>query len=284
MKRPRATARGERSIYWVADDVGIELLHGRYLSHRFVPHTHDEYSIGVVLEGALGFNHERGDDIAGAGMLCVVNPGERHTGFPGGDAGWRYRNFFVPAGLLARIAAALGGDGRPPEFPGVAVHDPDLAATLLGLHRTLERSRDRLAREAATVDGLSALVARHALARRPPPPLPRNPGSVGRARALIQERFAESLSLAELARAAGMSRFHFLRLFRSELGLTPHAYLLQVRVERARQALSRGRSIAEAALECGFADQSHLTRRFKGVMGLSPGEYARAAAARTAFG
>ena len=82
--------------------------------------------------------------------------------------------------------------------------------------------------------------------------------------------------LTELAQIARLSTYHLIRAFRAEIGLTPHAYLVDVRVRRARDLLRVGQAPAEVALGVGFADQAHLTRAFKSRIGVTPGAYRRA--------
>jgi AraC-like DNA-binding protein len=100
---------------------------------------------------------------------------------------------------------------------------------------------------------------------------------VGAAREYPDEHAYENVSLVALARTAGLSHFHLCRVFRRDVGLTPHVYQEQVRVRRAKE-LRQGVAIALAAVEAGFYDQAHLTRRFKRIVGVTPGEYARAEA------
>jgi len=95
------------------------------------------------------------------------------------------------------------------------------------------------------------------------------------ARRIIQDRFAQTLSLGELAAEVGLSKFHLLRLFRQEVGTTPHAYQLHLRISRARELLDTHASPAEVALACGFADQAHFTRAFKRIVGYTPGAFKR---------
>ena len=85
-------------------------------------------------------------------------------------------------------------------------------------------------------------------------------------------------TLAELAVLSGVSRFQLLRGFARETGVTPHAYLLQRRVRLARQLLATGHAPADAALEAGFADQSHMTRAFRRQFGITPARYRAALA------
>ncbi len=82
-----------------------------------------------------------------------------------------------------------------------------------------------------------------------------------------------AISLAELARISGVSRFQLLRSFAREVGITPHAYLIQRRVLLARQLLAKGQRPAQAAIDAGFADQSHMTRAFVRQLGITPGHY-----------
>lgn len=88
------------------------------------------------------------------------------------------------------------------------------------------------------------------------------------------------MTLATLAAVAGISRWHFTRLFSAATGLPPHAYRIQRQIQKARRLLAAGRPVAEEALDCGFTDQSHLTRHFTRAYGIGPGAYRRAASVR----
>lgn len=122
-----------------------------------------------------------------------------------------------------------------------------------------------LLREGAGVHGSGALAGR-GLSR----------PQLRRLDAYIQEHLAQDISLKTLADLAGVSPFHFLRLFKRTTRLTPHRYLLERRLERARELLRQGSlSLAEVAVEVGFCDQSHLTLHFKRAYGLTPGEFRR---------
>jgi len=99
---------------------------------------------------------------------------------------------------------------------------------------------------------------------------------LSRVQELIESRLDADLTLQELAVAVGYSRSHFLRAFRETTGVTPHRYVLNRRVERARRLLGETEmSIAEVAFLCGFSSQAHLTPAFRKAYGLTPGEYRR---------
>ena len=102
------------------------------------------------------------------------------------------------------------------------------------------------------------------------------PRAVSDALAFIHENYARELSLTDIAEAVHLSSFHLARLFKQSVGVPPHQYLIQLRVNSARWLLSAGageRSLAEVASAVGFADQSHFTRHFKRVTGLTPRQF-----------
>jgi AraC-like DNA-binding protein len=102
------------------------------------------------------------------------------------------------------------------------------------------------------------------------------PGGVARARELLHARFDAQVSLDELAHAAGLSRFALLRAFSRDLGMTPHAYQVQLRMAHACRLIASAVPIVEAALAVGYSEQSALQRPFRRLIGVTPGEYARA--------
>ncbi|MBU9135925.1 AraC family transcriptional regulator [Burkholderia multivorans] len=239
----------------------------------FPRHAHDEFGVGVIVSGAHRSWSGRGQVDARAGDAIMVNPGEMHDGMPiGTRAARRWRMLYLAPSLVAGIAAeeALGGI----ELAHPAVRDARLAAAVVQLHARIVESADApLARDEALVTVVAHLLARHANRTLPS-------AGVAPAVRVARERLdaapAEPVSLAELATLSGVSRFQLLRGFARELGITPHAYLLQSRTRLARALLASGRPIAEAAAEAGFADQSHLTRAFGRQFGITPGRFAQA--------
>jgi len=125
----------------------------------------------------------------------------------------------------------------------------------------------------AFCSALEQLVRRHATPTGASRNLARNDGRMEQVRDLLVDRVADNVRLDELAHVADVSRFHLIRLFRQRYGVTPFAFQRNLRVERARDALRFGESLADAAAETGFADQSHLGRAFRAVMGATPGQY-----------
>jgi AraC-like DNA-binding protein len=264
------------SRYWRLDEFGgVDLLRADASTHRYARHSHEGYALGVVAAGAHGFAARGAAWTAIPGRIVIVNPDDAHDGGPAAKDGlYSYRMIYVDGAVLAAaLAEAAGKPVATPLFPRAVVDDAALADRLLDLHRALEQPEARLAREAKLITALVELVRRHGGTA------PRDglhgdsPRAVALARAHLQENFAEDLSLAQLAALAGVDRFHLLRTFRREVGLPPHLFQTQLRLRHAKRLMLAGEPAAMAAAAAGFADQSHLIRKFKAAYGVTPGQY-----------
>lgn len=265
---------------WRAHDLDdVEVLHVAFRRHAFDPHTHDTFATSIVDRGAGAIRYRGETHVAPAGRLVLLDPWETHTGEVFSAEGWHYRNLYPGPGLLERLAAEETGRIHcapfVPHFPEPVVRDPELAAAMDTLHGSLGSSGDALERQSRLLSVYANLLARHA---KPSPgwrPAGREPRAVALVREYLEAHQARNVSLDELSAVANLSKYHLLRVFRRTVGLSPHAYLNQLRVGRAKALLSSGVPVAMAAREAGFVDQSHLTKRFKGVFGVTPGRYAR---------
>ena len=249
-------------------------------SCAFGRHSHDQFGIGVIAWGAQASASGRGPVEAEAGQLISVNPGEVHDGRPLGEATRTWHMLYLDPEVLAPVLLdATEGRTGGVEFAYPVRGGDGLGAAFRRLYRTLiTRDAKPDAGLAAEVDLLAVvagLVGRAPGAADAPTAL-----GVRRAIARIDDAPEVPVSLAELAAIAGFSAFHLVRLFKAATGLPPHGYRLQRQVQHARRLLAVGIPPAEAALEAGFADQSHLTRHYVRAYGVGPGAYAKAMARR----
>jgi AraC-like DNA-binding protein len=254
-----------RRVSPVAGQV-LDLLDARIVE-PYAAHVHDEFAIGVCTEGVEVIRYRGTLHYSGPGSVVVLEPGEPHTGGPTDRSGFVYRVMY-PAADLLRDAS-----GRVPRFPEPVVIDPALADGLRRVHAAFGPPAEPFEVESRLALLLGELVRRHAC-----PPVPdverRKANGVAR---MVTARLADRLScppgLAEIASEAGMSRYQLVRTFAAEIGMPPYAWLAQHRVTRARAMLEEGRGLAETAALTGFADQAHLTRWFRRVVGVTPGVY-----------
>jgi AraC-like DNA-binding protein len=269
-------AAGEEARFFApAGFPGLDCLTATFRTHVYAAHTHETYVVGIVNAGCETWNARGARHYAAAGDVLFNLPLDVHDGAPFGD-GYSYRMSYPTVAFMQRVASAVSG--RPmtatPTFKAAVVRDPDGARLFAGAHAALERGVDPLAGEELLLRAYGRLLARHADVQ--PARLGREPGAIARVCNAIEERYAESLRLAELSQIARLSTYHLIRAFRREVGLTPHAYVVDVRVRRARDLLRAGVAPVEVALRVGFADQAHLTRVFKARIGVAPGAYQRA--------
>jgi AraC-like DNA-binding protein len=161
-----------------------------------------------------------------------------------------------------------------PSFSRQLLLDPELALDFSRAHRLVEQGSDQLLAEEAMYGVLARMFGRYGSTIISPSAATGRAG-ISRARDYIAENYSSEIGLEELAGVAGLSRAHLIRAFRREFFITPHAFQTDMRVRHARRLLRDGASPSEAALECGFADQAHLTRHFKARTGVTPAAFRR---------
>lgn len=254
----------------------LELLAARYRDHAYALHTHPTFVFGVVTSGVERLRVGRHESFAGPGSIIVVNPEEPHDGEKGCDDGWTYRTCYPSVGLIGEIAEDLGLAGLP-LFSSAVLAAPELAQAFAAAHDRACRG-EALESEAGLLAALRAIVARfgHLGGGRD---AARPSGAAARVEAydaVIAADPAAALDLSVFAAAAGVTRFQVIRDFKRAAEMTPGQYVRDRRVRLACALIGAGMPLAAVAAEAGFADQSHLTRAFKAVKGVTPAVWRRA--------
>ncbi len=272
-------AGGESARFFMAGRFdGLECMAATFRTHRYALHTHETYSVGAILAGCETWTARGRRHYAGPGTLVFVNPQDAHDGAPHGG-GYAYRMTYPTVAMLAEIAGELSGrsDVGTPTFTQACAADPEGVALFTAAHRALECDDDPLAAEELLHRAYARCLARYA--RVGAAPVGREHAPVARVKTLLAQRHGEGLTLAALAAEARLSRHHLIRAFRRETGFTPHAYLVNCRVDAAKQRLRRGENPADVAAMTGFCDQAQLTRASAARVGVTPGVYRAAALA-----
>jgi AraC-like DNA-binding protein len=243
--------------------------------HVFPRHTHEQYGIGVIKHGAQKSDSGRGMVEAGPGDTITVNPGEVHDGAPIGDAGRSWQMLYLDPPIVAAVTDDMTeGKTRSYEFQHPVIKDARVATCFQQAFSTFTTTdeTDALRREELLLALLrSAVAEEHWFFVKGS-----IPKAIWIAKSMIDDRPTAPITLFDLARACGLNQFRLLRGFVKATGLTPHAYLMQRRIDMARRLIADGTNLAGAAFASGFADQSHMTRIFVRTYGISPGAYARA--------
>jgi AraC-like DNA-binding protein len=265
----------EQVKFWREPQFGnLELLHARYITHAFSRHTHDTYAIAVIEQGAEEFAYRGETHVTPAGDIAIINPGEVHTGHAADETGWTYRVLYPDPSILVQAACEASGRKQEiPYFPTPVIQDQQVAQLLLRLHKALEGWNSKLEQDCRLLWTLAQLITRHADSGCPLQSVGKESQAVKRVRDYLDAQYTENVSLEHLATVANLSPFYLLRTFHKQVGLPPHGYLNQVRLVRAKSLLAQGCQISQVAQQTGFADQSHLTRHFKRMVGVTPGQY-----------
>lgn len=252
-----------------------EVYHAHITDHVYPMHTHDAWTLLIVDDGAIRYDLHRTEHGAVSQLVTLLPPHVPHNGRPTGTGGFRKRVIYLESPYL------------PDGLIGSAVSTPALRDAILRcrihqLHQVLERPGEELAAESRFVlvaerlgshlrghDGGSPPVRQRSIARQ--------------LRDMLDARFREKFTLAEISEELHVSAAHLVRAFSREFEISPHQYQIGRRVDLARKLLLQGMPPCAAATAAGFHDQAHLNRHFKHTLGTTPGRFARSgrAAGRT---
>ena len=263
--------------FWRAKNLAdLELALASYHAQQFPRHFHAEYVIGVMVRGRERVVHRGTVYTAPQGSLILFNPGEPHASSSVDEGGFARRMLYPPASMLQRVLYDITGrELSAPFFPKPIVPDQydDVHNSLVQFHTALEQPASKLEQESRFIAVMTRLIVRLAVDCPPAPRFGREDYHVKSIRDYLHAHYLENVSLAQLSSITNLSSYHLLRVFRNETGLPPYEYQNQLRIGHAKKLLREGKAIAQVALESGYVDQSHLTRHFKRVVGVTPGKY-----------
>jgi AraC-like DNA-binding protein len=252
----------------------MEARFSHYHRQVFRKHTHETYAVSLIQKGITDFWCDNETRAVGPDSIALINPDQVHACNPRPSRALTYCMFYIEPSLLQEIACDVFGPiAAPLRFRHSVIQDPRLWKGFTNLFTLMTNHGDRLEKQVALYDTLSWLVTEHTIRHAPPSPEDDGSDLMQRARAHLLENVTQNVSLDELAAGVNLSPYHFLRKFRATYGMPPHTYRLQQRIHLAKRMLAHGDPIAQVALDTGFTDQSHFTRRFKGFVGTTPRQY-----------
>ena len=258
-----------------APGLDVELLHAYYVQHAYPRHSHDYYVISLIARGRQSFTHQGTKLSTPPGGLILINPGEVHTGEAADTHGFELRALYPSLSLMETAVFELTGRRAIPFFREVRVDHRWATNSISSLHKAILEGAGLLECESRMLWTMAQLIRRYADIGSTEGHLGKEKRATRQVRQYIDEHFAESISLTSLAQYVAFSPYYLLRAFRAEVGMPPYAYLESVRIRHTQRLIKAGKPLAEVASEVGFSSQSHMTRQFKKIIGVTPGQYAQ---------
>lgn len=261
------------------------------LSQPFPDHLHPYYVIGLVEKGYRTLSFKGVTLHLGPGDLLLLQPGDAHGCTQVGKERLDYRSLNLSRSAMADYvteitgSAEIAGDSEVtgnseiagaalPGFTTCIAQDPELSCLFRSLHDSImakDPDADSMIREENMLLFLSLLLKRYSQ------PFPDPPAAyqaeIEAAMDYMLSHLASRISLEGISRWVGLSQSTLLRAFTRTMGMTPYRYLETLRVSQAKKLLEQGAAPTEAALACGFSDQSHFTNYFNRFIGITPGAY-----------
>ncbi|GMQ48049.1 AraC family transcriptional regulator [Vibrio sp. 10N] len=258
----------EKIDYLSSPIPAINLISGRYKKFAFQKHYHLDYHFGLIVSGQQQFQLKGTSYTSGPGDLVLMPPDELHDGQSRHEEGYQVKVLTVSAPWLTQFAMSndTGGLG----FRSPIVREPELFRSLLNVHTTLSSGKmSALALDCIPLDGFQNLLDRHGR------PLSAEPHAIGsqslqRVREYIMAHLDQAIRLEQLAGLCDLSPRQFHRQFKLATGMSPHAWLTRLRLEKSMTLMKAGQSAVKVALQTGFYDQAHFSKAFRNVYGVSP--------------
>lgn len=254
--------------------MGTTVLNAVMSDFSYAKHAHEELALGVTLEGVQEFSCNGGMFHSLPGDIILFNPGDVHNGNPGNDIALKYTMLYLDPDDFSRLLGSAAGTGKAVRrIPATHFNDARLRSLILAMSRLVAGERHTaLACEHCLYEIAKRMAQRMGM-------FSPDAWTSGKDALFIEvvryihDNIAEDISIDDLSRVAHISKYHFIRLFRTQFGLTPHQYILNRRINRAREALGTGAPPTYVAQDLGFCDVSHLNRHFKRSYGVTPGQY-----------
>lgn len=242
----------------------FRIVAGSFGQFVFSKHFHEEYTLGFLTGGREEFAIGNRVYQLGTGSTYFLNPGDSHSSGPADRKGWAYRSIYLDSGWLRSMMQQDSSVGEMRFHTGASstkAHS-QLASRLM---HDLHGSKCRLEQETTLIGTMSQLLSVSTERESG-----KDDDRVTRMREFLGDQVEESFSLTQLAAEVEWHPMHALVMFRKKYGITPNAYLISCRLNRAVRLIMNYMPLVEVAVAAGFYDQSHLTRHFVRAFGTTP--------------
>lgn len=243
-----------------------------FQNYGFDKHIHEEYAIGVIGQGCIDGFLDGSTKLINKSSIMTINPDTAHSNWAHDNSTYSQSALYLNPSFLSTLLEE-NFKSKPVHFKSGLIDNESLANEFLALTSSYETGDlSSLDFECQLIDILNKILLINTTANEQKT-LSKHDLAIYRAKEFMQDNLDVDLTLDNISEQLDISKYHFLRLFKEHTHFSPHAYLMLKRIEKAKKLLQKANSLVDVAYSCGFNDQSHLTKRFKAVVGITPGEY-----------
>ncbi len=233
----------------------------------FTKHFHDTYTIGLTHDGLFKSIKSNISSLSYKNSTRIINPYEIHYG---DSKSWKYTNFYPSIELLSQIYEDIFFEKQVPIFEKHIINDLYLYNLLLTLFYSVYNKFDKMQIEINLINALSYLIKTYTYTTKNYDNIFDESKIIINSTEYIKDNLGSNLCLDDISKKSSLSKYHFLRIFKKNIGLTPHHYIIMQRVNKAKELIINGQSLMDVSSNVGFSDQSHFIRNFRKMYGYSP--------------
>lgn len=265
----------KKEIRTVCYDEDLNLLAYRFdgIVQPFPNHFHDYYVIGFIESGTRCLSCKNKEYIVKQGDIILFNPNDNHGCTQSDERTFDYKGINIPMDTMLSLSEEVMGERSLLGFSQNVITNSELKVCLKSLHQMIMSGGEKFEKEEMLFIIMSMLMEQYGQPFENCIPECRN--EIEKACLFMEEHYTEHISPEQLCKCSSLSKSTLLRAFTKTKGVTPYRYLQSIRISKAKLLLENGTSPIEAALQTGFADQSHFTNFFHMYIGLSPATYRR---------
>ncbi|MEO2202606.1 AraC family transcriptional regulator [Paenibacillus pabuli] len=255
-------------------DLRLEAYQFQGIMQKFPNHFHDYYVIGFIEQGKRHLVCNNQEYVLNTGDMIVFNPHDPHACEQIDGRTLDYRCINIQPEVMREYTREITAQDYLPRFTAPVLYQHELVGSLHDLHLMILEEQSDFGKEELLLLLLEQLLRDYADAESPISSQDVTT-EIKRICEYIESHYMESISLNELAELSGMSKYHLVRVFTHQKGISPYRYLETIRINQAKRLLEQGQLPIDVSARTGFSDQSHFTNFFKKLIGLTPKQYRR---------
>ena len=250
----------------------IEAYHFQGIMQKFPNHFHEYYVIGLIENGQRHLSCKNKEYTVATGDLLLFNPRDNHTCEQLDGKAMDYRSINIQPEIMSKAVFEITGKTYLPYFTSQVIFHSELVPLLEELHLMIMQEEKDFRKEEVFIFLLEQLIEEYTEQGMP---LQKSEQSMEVICEFLVQNYMKSISLDDLCKLTGLSKYYLLRSFTKQKGISPYSYLETIRIDKAKKLLEQGVLPIDAALQTGFNDQSHFSNFFKKFIGLTPRQYMR---------